>query len=1025
MAFTTFQLETPALASGVWELARPAEFSDDVQPDHANFSDVSCTSPGNCTAVGGFERNIDDTYTTEAFTVTMTNGEWTLARPAEFGEGIQNETPYADFESVSCTSQGNCTAVGYFDNSSGDKEAFTMTMTNGEWQTAQPAEFGEGIQNETPVAGFESVSCATPGNCTAVGNFENSSGDQEAFTMTSTNGEWQTAQPAQFEEDLQDESLSSYFTSVSCATPGNCTAVGHFSNSSIVSDAAFTMTSTDGEWQTAQPAVFDDEITSEYPFANFFSVSCASPGNCTAVGYFENSSGYIEAFTMTSTNGEWQTAQPAVFDDGVTSEYPASGFESVSCASPGNCTAVGFFENSDDFRRAFTMTSTDGEWELARPAEFAEGVQGNVSGQGFGTYLRSVSCASPGNCTAVGSFTNRDEINEPFTMTSTNGEWELAQPAQFAEGVQFINAGFNSVSCASPGNCTAVGSFFDFSDGNSSTDAFTMTSTREMPERARPAQFADGIQFDYARFNSVSCATPGNCTAVGFFEFPVDGQDDPAREAFTMTSTDGEWELARPAEFGDGIQQEAPKASFRSVSCASPGNCTAVGEFRNSSGDQEAFTMTMTDGEWETPQPAVFEDDTQDETPDAKFESVSCASPGNCTAVGEFADFTNTDRAFTMTLTEGVWELAQPAVFDEDLQNELTDAGFRSVSCAAPGSCTAVGSFERNSDDGWINEAFTMTMTDGEWETAQPAEFEADIQDETPNAGFESVSCATPGNCTAVGYFRNSSGDQEAFTMTSTDGEWETAQPAVFEDDIQDETPDAKFESVSCASPGNCTAVGEFSADGDDTMAFIMTMTDGEWETAQPAVFEDDIQNELTWAWFDSVSCASPGNCTAVGGFERNYTTEAFTMTTGDDTYSSQPDSAPSPTTTAPSPTTTAPSPTTTAPSPTTTAPSPIPSPTTTQPKRVTKRNTQKVAPVVPAKSTSTTTAILEDVAQTTLAPEPQSPINTQPGHGSLGWWILGGSSIIGGSFIISAWWITHSLRRFQITKPSAVTVNS
>jgi hypothetical protein len=473
---------------------------------------------------------------------------------------------------------------------------------------------------------------------------------------------------------------------------------------------------------------------------------------------------------MTMTDGEWETAQPAVFDDGVTSEYPASGFESVSCASPGNCTAVGFFENSDDFRRAFTMTSTDGEWELAQPAEFAEGIQGNVSGQGFGTYLRSVSCASPGNCTAVGSFTNRDEINEPFTMTSTNGEWETPQPAQFAEGDQFVAAGLNSVSCASPGNCTAVGSFFD---GNFSTDAFTMTSTREMPGRARPAQFADGIQFDYARFNSVSCATPGNCTAVGYFEFPVDGQDDPAKEAFTMTSTDGEWELA------------------------------------------------------------------------------------------------------------------------------------------------------------------------------QPAEFEADIQDETPNAGFESVSCATPGNCTAVGYFRNSSGDQEAFTMTSTDGEW---------------------------------------------------------ETAQPAVFEDDIQNELTWAWFDSVSCASPGNCTAVGGFERNiddtYTTEAFTMTTGDDTYSSQSDSESSPTTTAPSP-------------------------TTTQPKRVTKRNTQKVAPVVPAKSTSTTTAILEDVAQTTLAPEPQSPINTQPGHGSLGWWILGGSSIIGGSFIISAWWITHSLRRFQITKPSAVTVNS
>ncbi len=87
MAFTTFQLETPALASGVWELARPAEFSDDVQPDHANFSDVSCTSPGNCTAVGNFENSDGDGYQ-EAFTMTMTDGEWETARPAEFGEGI-------------------------------------------------------------------------------------------------------------------------------------------------------------------------------------------------------------------------------------------------------------------------------------------------------------------------------------------------------------------------------------------------------------------------------------------------------------------------------------------------------------------------------------------------------------------------------------------------------------------------------------------------------------------------------------------------------------------------------------------------------------------------------------------------------------------------------------------------------------------------------------------------------------------------------------------------------------------------
>ena len=263
------------------------------------------------------------------------------------------------------------------------------------------------------------------------------------------------------------------------------------------------MTSTDGEWELAQPAQFEDDIQNESPHASFTSVSCATPGNCTAVGYFRNSSDGFEAFTMTLTDGEWENARPAQFEDGIQSDQPSAFFTSVSCTSLGNCTAVGDFRNSDGDRRAFTMTSTDGEWETAQPAQFAEGVQGNVDGQGMGTYARSVSCASPGNCTAVGEFTNRDEINEAYTMTMTDGEWELAQPAEFAEGIQFDAAGFSSVSCASPGNCTAVGSFERFIDDSYTSDAFTMTSTKppsNEPGVARPAEFLEGVQSNNAEF---------------------------------------------------------------------------------------------------------------------------------------------------------------------------------------------------------------------------------------------------------------------------------------------------------------------------------------------------------------------------------------------------------------------------------------------------------------------------------------------------------------------------------------------
>jgi hypothetical protein len=478
-----------------------------------------------------------------------------------------------------------------------------------------------------------------------------------------------------------------------------------------------------------------------------------------------------------------------------------------------------------------------------------------------------------------------------------------------------------------------------------------------------------------------------------------------------MTSNDGEWERAQPAQFDEGVQHGYPSARLHSASCASPGNCTAVGSFKNSAGRTEAFTMTSNDGEWEQARPAEFDAGINLESRSDYFTSVSCSTPRNCTAVGWFGNFYNHAEAFTMTSNDGEWEQARPAQFGEGIQSDQPDALFGSVSCASPGNCTAVGNFKNNADH---YEAFTMTSNDGQWEQARPAEFAAGIQHESRGDYFTSVSCPTPRNCTAVGWFGNSYGHTEAFTMTSNDGQWEQARPAEFAAGIQHQLRLGAFYSVSCASAGNCTAVGHFMNSYGYYEAFTMTSITGEWETAKPQVFPDGIQYKSEpAASLSSVSCVLPGNCTAVGTFRNRSTNDAaFTMTSVDSRYSSQSSSGSSSTTTSPSPST---SPSTTA-APTTTA-APIPSPTTTQPKRVTKRNTQKVAPVVPAKSTSTTTTILEDVAQTTLAPEPQTPINAQPGYGSLGWWILGGSSIIGGSFIISAWWITNALRRFQITE--------
>jgi hypothetical protein len=453
-----------------WGEATPAEFADDIPlstPQEMYTSSVSCSSPGNCTAVGQFRNS---TSGLEAFTMTSTGGVWALARPAEFGTGIQRNSPDAFLFWVSCSSPGNCTAVGQFRDINEALQAFTMTSTGGVWTLAQPAVFPTLIQSTPLNSVFNSVSCTSPGNCTAVGQFLNSTGGNEAFTMTSTGGVWGTARPAVFPADIQNTSLDSVFNSVSCASPGNCTAVGQFKNITGGFEA-FTMTSTNGVWALARPAVFVDFVQDVSKYGLFTSVSCASPGSCTAVGLVRNSDFTNKAFTMTSTNGEWGTARPAVFPAPTQSSSLSSNFNSVSCASPDNCTAVGRFQNAVDDFQAFTMTSTGGDWDYAQPAQFNAGLQ-NIEPDDV---LRSVSCATPGNCTAVGDFMNSINNKEAFTYTSINGVWGAAEPAEFSDGVRSNSgsASFYSVSCSTPGNCTALG---DFSSIASGRKAFTATS---------------------------------------------------------------------------------------------------------------------------------------------------------------------------------------------------------------------------------------------------------------------------------------------------------------------------------------------------------------------------------------------------------------------------------------------------------------------------------------------------------------------------------------------------------------------
>ena len=289
----------------------------------------------------------------------------------------------------------------------------------------------------------------------------------------------------------------------------------------------------------------------------------------------------------------------------------------------------------------------------------------------------------------------------------------------------------------------------------------------------------------------------------------------------SSTMASGVWGLATRAEFADGVLGESPEDRFESVSCASAGDCTAVGRFKNVGGGYEAFTMTSTDGVWGQGTPALFADGVQLDSPNSEFRSVSCASAGDCTAVGRFRNVGDRDEAFTMTSTNGVWGQATPALFADGVQHDKPDAEFRSVSCASAGNCTAVGFFQ-NVDGNYV--AFTMTSTNGVWGQGIPALFADGVQNESSEEQFNSVSCGSVGNCYAVGFFVDVNWNYVAFTMTSTDGVWGQATPVVFAE-AQNEYPNSSSYSVSCGSVGNCTAVGVFKNVGGGYEAFTMMST--------------------------------------------------------------------------------------------------------------------------------------------------------------------------------------------------------
>jgi hypothetical protein len=411
--------------------------------------------------------------------------------------------PEASFSTISCSSDGNCAAVGVYTPNGGTEDANSMAVaeTNGTWGRAiQPAPPANG---QAGSVALNDVACAPGDVCTAVGHYQDTTSDGQAMVVSETNGVWgaatEIATPAN-----GDTFPEAWLSAISCGAAGSCAAVGTYqaySNSlSIYGFAPLAVSETDGHWGVAVGLTIPSAPNMYY--GQLTAVSCPPTGACVATGQ-TGSADVVQDFATSGTGAGWSNGTVLTGPSGAGAD--TMDLQSLSCPAAGDCSAVGWDQTSSPGVNPGTGdevvdSETGGSWTTASTLTLPSVDTGAASAA-----LSEVSCWTPGNCRALGGVTSGDTAAPNTFVTQTNGVWGAA--------TAYSAALANSLSCPPSGACVAVGIYGDATTQIGVAGAFDYANgTWSAPVNVTSP--ADAAQ-NNGELEWVSCAPDGSCGAVG------------------------------------------------------------------------------------------------------------------------------------------------------------------------------------------------------------------------------------------------------------------------------------------------------------------------------------------------------------------------------------------------------------------------------------------------------------------------------------------------------------------------------
>ena len=376
------------------EIVQPGNAAADID---SILIGVACTGHGDCSAGGSYTDTLGNS---QAMVVTESRGTW--------GRGVEvklplnaGSDPYAQVNSVACTSPGNCVAVGYYRPTVGDDSGFIVSQRRGTWGRAVAA---TPLPVGTTGSGLYAVACPASGSCEAAGSVVVGSAE-EGIVLVQTHGKWSRdrtlSAPAGVGPDL---------SGIACTRPGDCVADGFYFPTGLetVYDAVGYVES-HGKWGAAAPVRGPKNDTgTETALA---SAACTPDGSCLgAGGYAVGSSGYPMA--AAESGGKWRAATE------ILAQPPhaiGADLYSVSCASSRLCIGAGGYGTSTAGELlAYLVSYVSGRWKDAGTVR----LPANATISPVRSFFYAVGCASDGYCVAVG-----DYHTKPVPKVAPSGEY--------------------------------------------------------------------------------------------------------------------------------------------------------------------------------------------------------------------------------------------------------------------------------------------------------------------------------------------------------------------------------------------------------------------------------------------------------------------------------------------------------------------------------------------------------------------------------------------------------------------------